>query len=76
MAKKDLGPDQGKLLFDQLNNEIATYNDAYPTDGGKAVLQIFKGLPTVSSDSDSEADGDAAPNPATNDTNNLHFFDE
>ena len=44
--KKDLGPDQGKPLFDQLNNEIAAYNDAYSANEGKAALQIFKGLPT------------------------------
>jgi len=31
------------------------------TEGGKAALQIFKGLPSVTSDSDSEADSEAAP---------------
>ena len=41
--KKDLGPDQGKPLFDQLNNEIAAYNDAYSTDGGKQLLH-YKSL--------------------------------
>jgi len=31
------------------------------TEGGKAALQICKGLPSVTSDSDSEADSEAAP---------------
>ena len=59
--KKDLGPDQGKPQFDQLNSEIAAYINAYSIEGGKAAIHIFKGLPVVSSDSDSEADGDATP---------------
>jgi len=49
--KKELGPDQGKPLFDRLNDDIAAYNGMNSIKGGKAALQIFKGLPTVTSDS-------------------------
>ena len=61
--KKELGPDQGKPLFDQLEVEIAAYNNANSDSGGKAAIQIFKGLPNTSSESDSEVETSAPPKP-------------
>ena len=59
--KKELGSDQGKPMFEQMNAEIAAYNDANSGNGGRATMQIFKGVPCFSSESDPETDGDDAP---------------
>ena len=59
--KKELGSDQGKPIFEQMNAEIAAYNDANSGNGGRANMQVFKGAPCFSSESDSEADDDDAP---------------
>ena len=48
-------------MFEQMNAEIAAYNDANSGNGGRATMQIFKGVPCFSSESDPETDGDDAP---------------
>ena len=58
--KKELGSDQGKPMFEQMNAEIAAYNDANSGNGGRAAMHIFKGAPSFSSESDPETDGDDA----------------
>ena len=59
--KKELGSDQGKPMFEQMNAEIAAHNDANSGNGGRATMQIFKGAPCFSSESNPETDSDDAP---------------
>ena len=61
MTKKELGSDQGKPMFNQMNAEIVVYNDANSSNGGRAALQIFKGVLCFSSDS--ETDSEDGPKP-------------
>ena len=57
---QELGDDNGKGMFDQLQAEIGAYNDTCGTLGGKAELQCFQGA-SVSESDDSEAENDHPP---------------
>ena len=56
MAKKELGSDQGKPMFDEINAEIVAYNDANSSNKGRTALHIFKGTPYFSSDSETDSE--------------------
>ena len=43
--KKELGSDQGKPMFDEMNAEIVAYDDANSSNKGRTALHIFKGTP-------------------------------
>ena len=58
--KKEMGSDNGKSMFNQLETEISTYNDANCSNGGKAIMQIFKGV-SDSSESELESENDDLP---------------
>ena len=60
--KKELGHDNGKLMFDKLQTEIAAYNDACGELGGKAEFQCFEAAVEVSDSCDSDtSDFDSPP---------------
>ena len=41
--KQDMGSDNGKAMFDQLEAEISAYNVANSSTGRRAIMQVFKG---------------------------------
>ena len=56
--KRELGSDNGKSLFDRLDMEINSYNEANAEIGGKAKLQRFEKDAT---DSESDTDDELEP---------------
>ena len=56
--KREFGNDNGKSLFDHLDMEISSYNEANGEIGGKAKLQRFEKDPA---DSESDTDDDLEP---------------
>ena len=54
--KKELGDDNGKGMFDQLQAEISAYNDVCSKLGGKAKFRCFQQAPGSSGDSEDEVD--------------------
>lgn len=54
--KLEHGSDNGKSMFDKLENEIETYNEACGKLGGKAKFQYFEAAQSESSDSDTSDD--------------------
>ena len=54
--KKELGPDNGKKLFDKLEMEIPSYNEANLENGGQAKLQVYQNESVPFYDSDSESE--------------------
>ena len=56
--KRELGSDNGKSLFDRLDMEINSYNEANAEIGGKAKLQRFQKDAT---DSESDTDDEFEP---------------
>ena len=58
--KKELGDDNGKGMFDQLQAEVDAYNDTCSKLGGKAKLQCYQGAEVSESD-DSELENDHPP---------------
>ena len=58
--KKEIGSDNGKSMFNQLETEISAYNVANCSNGGKAIMQIFRGV-SDSSESEMESENDELP---------------
>ena len=56
--KRELGSDNGKSLFDRLDIEISSYNEANSETGGKAKLQRFE---KDAADSENDTDDDLEP---------------
>ena len=54
--KKELGPDNGKKLFNKLEMEIQSYNEANLENGGQAKLQVYQNESVPFYDSDSESE--------------------
>lgn len=52
-----MGSDNGKSMFNQLKAEIDAYNAANFKNGGKAIMQIFKGV-SHSSENEIESEND------------------
>ena len=58
--KQDMGSDNGKAMFDQLEAEISAYNVANSSTGGRAIMQVFKGTSDCS-ESEIESENDEPP---------------
>ena len=55
-----MGPDNGKAMFDKLEVEISAYNVANLSTGGRAIMQVFKGISDCS-ESEIESENDEPP---------------
>ena len=55
--KCELGPDNGKPMFDHLQTEIDAYNAAMGSKGGRAIMQRFEAK-TVHSDAEDDSDSE------------------
>ena len=58
--KQEMGSDNGKAMFDQLEAEISAYNVANSSTGGRAIMQVFKGT-SDSSETEMESENDELP---------------
>ena len=56
-----MGADNGKPLFDKLEMEILSYNEANSSNGGQAKLQIYQNDSISSDDTDTESEVDSKP---------------
>ncbi len=54
--KNELGPDNGKELFDKLKMEIMSYNQANQHNGGRARLLVYQDCSNSCNDSDGESE--------------------
>ena len=55
-----MGQDNGKEMFDMLEEEVARYNERWDDLDGKAVLQPFEGKNAESCDSGSDSESGSA----------------
>jgi len=59
--KNELGPDNGKELFDKLEMEIMSYNQANQHNGGRARLLVYQNCSNSCNDSDGESEAGKKP---------------
>ena len=59
--KGTYGNDNGKGLFEKLQEDIDTYNESNQHEGGKAVLQWYKNMKYTKAESDDDVNDDMIP---------------